>query len=134
MPHGMPAWALGEAHNGRMITGNISVPFLLSVNTVAGTSTYNVYGTAHSAPRGFRVIKAWGVMTGAGAAADTVVVSDGTNNITDTADLSVFSNTDQFDFSQIDDTYFQINKGGSLVVTTASGALCRVYIMCEWRD
>jgi hypothetical protein len=76
-----------------------------------------------------RIIKAWGVMTQAGAASDTAVITDGTNNVTDTADLSVFDDTDQFDFSQIDDAYWALAQGDTLQVDTASSPALRVYIM-----
>jgi hypothetical protein len=109
-----------------------SVPFVLSVLTVAGTTEWKIYN--NNCPRKMRVIKAWGYMTGAGGANDTVVVDDGTTAITDTADLSVFSDTDQFDFSQISDATNEIAKNGSLHVTTADDALCRVFVMCEWVD
>lgn len=114
-----------------MSTGDMSIPFLLSVQTVTGTTGYNLFNGA--VPRDLRVIQAWGIMTAAGGASDTVVVKNGSNAITDTASVAVLSDTDAFSFSQLNDAYWDVDKGGTLTVTTASDALCKVYVMCEWR-
>ena len=68
MPRGMPVRALGPADSGRVRTGYMSVPFTISVNCVAGTSTYTIFSS--DAPRGLRVLSGWGYMTGAGGAGD----------------------------------------------------------------
>ena len=74
------------------------------------------------------------MMTGDGATADTVVlqkVSGGTTtSISNTADVSAFSDTDQFDLSQIDNAQYRLAKGDKLQVTTASGALVEIYALC----
>jgi hypothetical protein len=76
---------------------------------------------------------AWGIMTGAGGAGDTAVVQrvrgGTTTAVTDVADLSVFSDTDQFDFSQINGAANSLVKGDLLQVTTASGALADIYVL-----
>lgn len=102
--------------------------FVLEQATVAATATYKVFDK--NAPSRFRIINVWGIMTGEGGVSDTVKITDGTNNITNDANVSALADTDVFDFAKIDDLYYQINKGGSLYVVTASGALCNVYIMC----
>lgn len=132
MSVGIRAHSLGPVYRERAIssTATIGIPFVLVQPTVAGTATYRIYD--NNAPKRFRVIYATGVMTGAGAAADTVVLNDGTNSITDTVDLSTLGDTAVFDFADINDLYHQVSKGGSLRVVTASDALCIVYIHCIW--
>ena len=103
---------------------------MIRVPTDSTNSTYNVYSS--NSPRRLEVIYATGTMTGAGAAADTVVINNGSNAITDTLDVSSLADTDVFDFTKISDTYYRVNKGGSLSVVTASAALCVVYIHCMW--
>lgn len=109
-----------------------AVPFVLSATMTASDTAKTIGPEQAEFP--FRVILAWGIMTGAGAAADTAViqrVSGGTtSSISNTADVSAFSNTDQFDFSQIDDATYKLSKGDKLQVTTVSGALVEVYVLC----
>jgi len=82
----------------------------------------------------FKVIYAWGVMTAAGGASDTAVlqrVQDGTTAaITNTADLSAFSDTDQWDWSQLNDANWQVAEGDTLQVTTASSPAIEVFALC----
>lgn len=127
---GISPGQLAAENNVGMVNGYMSVPFLLSVQTVTGTTDYDLFNPVE---RPFRIIQAWGVMTGAGAASDTVVVQNGSTAITDTADLSVFSDKDAFSFSQLDDAQWELDKGDVLQLTTASDALCKVYLLCEWR-
>ena len=109
-----------------------ALPFLYQCTMTASNTPQTLGPVQAEFP--FRVILAWGVMTGAGAAADTVVINKiaggVTSAITNTADVSAFSDTDQFDFSQINDANYRVPKGGRLSVTTASGALCEVYALC----
>jgi hypothetical protein len=131
--YGMSPRQLGAAQDyGFGASAVWSVPWVISVQTEASTTAYTLVDNKNPRTRDFRVIKAWGYMTGAGGASDTAVITDGTNSITDTADLSVMSDTDQFDFSQINDAYNTISPTEKLAVTTASDALCRIYVMCEW--
>ena len=98
------------------------------------TSDSTVDGFGGEVPFAFQVLYAWGVMTAAGGAGDTAKVSrvrEGTTaDITDTADLSVFSDTDQFDFSQLDDANWDFRQGDILRVTSASSPALEVYVMC----
>jgi hypothetical protein len=75
-----------------------------------------------------------GYMTGAGAATDSVVLKRGTDAITDTIDVSALSDKDLFECASIDDAYNEIGASHSLNLVTASGALCRVSVECEWVD
>ena len=64
-------------------------------------------------------------MLAAGTSSDDCVlqrVREGTTvSITDTADLSVFSDTDSFEFSQYNDDNWTINKGDTLQAVTSGG-------------
>lgn len=121
----------GKAH-ARLGHPQGSVPFVYQCTNTASTTTVTCGPEQLEFP--IRVIQAWGIMTGAGGAGDTVVlnkVSGGvTNAITNTASVAAFSDTDQFDFSQINDANYRLTKGDKLSVTTASGALCEVYALC----
>ena len=132
MSVGMRAYSLGVAWRDRLFVTDttVGIPFVIRVPTDSTNSTYNVYSS--NSPRRLEVIYATGTMTGAGAAADTVVINNGSNAITDTLDVSSLADTDVFDFTKISDTYYRVNKGGSLSVVTASAALCVVYIHCMW--
>ena len=131
---GIAPYQYGPAVRERAVssTALIGPSFVIAQPTVAGTATYRVFD--NNAPKQFRVIYAWGVMTGAGAAADTVVINDGATAITNTADVSTLSDQDVFDFTQINDAEHTILKNGSLRVVTASDALCIVYIECMWTE
>jgi hypothetical protein len=110
--------------------------FVKLVSTDASNTVKQFYpGPAgqQGVPFGCKVIMAWGIMTGAGGAGDTAVVQrvrgGTTTAVTDVADLSVFSDTDQFDFSQINGAANSLVKGDLLQVTTASGALADIYVL-----
>ena len=122
--------AVNERIGGTLSTVNIGIPFVIEVPCVAATDTYKVYDA--DCPDKLRVIDAWGVMTGAGAGGDTVKITDGTNDITDTVDLSAVGDTDRFAIGEIDDAYHDILPGGSMSVVTASAATVTLYIMCTW--
>ena len=106
--------------------------FIYKATVTTSDSTVDLIGD--TANFSFRVIYAWGVMTAGGGASDTAVlqrIQDGTTAaITDTADLSVFSDTDQFDFSQLDDANWDIQEGDTLQVTTASSPACEIFALC----
>lgn len=108
----------------------MGIPWVVEVQTTASDTSKSVWDG--SCPRNCRILDAWGIMTGAGAALDTVKLTDGTNDISDTVDLSSAGDTDRFTVGELDDAYTDISEGGSLKVVTASDALCRVYIMGMW--
>jgi len=108
-------------------TGNGGVPFVVHVKMESGDTTNKIYDA--ELPGKHRVLDAWYVMHGAGAASDTVKITDGTNDITDDVDVSAKSDKDRANFGQIDDARYEIADAGTLAVTTASGALVEVYIL-----
>lgn len=108
------------------------IPFVIQVATAAGTTEYRIWDK--SCPRSCRIVDAWGVMTGAGGAGDTVKITDGTNDISDTVDLSSLGDNDLFAIGELDDAYVDLAEGGSLQVEAASDALVRLYVMVVWTD
>ena len=103
------------------------IPFKVEVATVAATSSYQVF--AGGAPFKCRVLGMSGVMSGAGAASDTVQLQDGSSNaITEAVDVSALSDKDKWDVATVDDTYYDIDAGENLKIVTASGALSLVYV------
>lgn len=100
-----------------------------SVQTAASV-TSQIFFNGSPVPFRIRILDIRGVMTGAGAGGDTVKVTDGTNDLTDTADLSALADTDTFDMSQLDDAYWIVDKGDNLTCVTASDALCYVTAYC----
>lgn len=87
------------------------VPVVYRIDTDgSGSSTKNV--TVDSK---IRVIDAWCVLNGAGAASDTVTVQETGNAITDAMDVSG-SDTDIVRAGQIDDANHEIDAGGTLRV------------------
>ena len=104
------------------------VPFKVAYTTIAGTSTYQVF--PNGSPFGkVRVIGMSGIMSGAGAAADTVQLQDGSSNaITEAVDVSALSAGDKWDASQVSRTYYEIQKGDNLKIATVSGALSEVWV------
>lgn len=132
MSIGIRATTLGPAyrHSVEDADSTIGVSFVIRCPTDTTNSTYTIFRSG--APKRFEVIYATGTMTGAGAAADTVVIQNNGTAITDTVDLSTLGDTAVFDFADINDAQYRINKGGTLQVVTASAALCIVYIHCMW--
>lgn len=103
--------------------------FLIEVITVAGTSSYKPYDADN--PAKFRVIDAWAYSALAGAG-DTVKVTDGTTDITDAMDMATDKALKRA--TTIDDAANEIAFDGTLEVVTASGAICRVFILCVHTD
>jgi predicted ATP-dependent protease len=101
------------------------------VVTEAATSTYTIY--SGDCPRGLRILDVWAYAAAAGGAADTVQVFKGTSAVTNALDLNVADNT-RVAATTLDDAYQDIEKGGSLSITTASGAVARVNILAVWKD
>jgi hypothetical protein len=104
--------------------------FLLTQQTVSGTASYAVVGQAEFP---FRVVDVWAVGTAAGGGGDTLNVENGTDPITNDLDISGADKT-VVRAGTIDDAYHKVSKGGSLNVTTASGAVALVYILCARDD
>jgi hypothetical protein len=129
--HGIPVRAIGAAVGDRQQSGTAGVPILFSVVTEATTSTYYVFQS--NCPRGLKVVDVICYASGAGGAADTVTVQNGSNAITNAIDLNISDNT-RAAATTLDDAYQNVEKGGTLSVVTASGAVARVLIYCVWRD
>lgn len=100
---------------------------LFVVSSVGTTANHTLFNA--ESPH-MKVICAWGIMSGAGAGSDTVKIDDGTNDLTDTVDVSAKGDTDLFLVGEIDDAYQVLAKGSSLIVTRASAAAVDVYILC----
>lgn len=121
----------GNTERGLISGAKVGVPFVVSMTTVAATSSYDVWTPL---PRGLKILDCWCYASGgAGGGSDTVKLTDGTNDITAAIDVNVADNT-RAPVVSIDDAYASIAKGGTLNVTTASAAVARVHIMCEWTD
>lgn len=81
-----------------------------------------------------RVIDAYIVLTGAGVSSAIITVKNGSSAISDDMDASgAGSDTDIVRAGTIDDTYYEIDAGGTLRVTTATGStapgfIC--YVLC----
>lgn len=120
--------SLDALHVKQYDVGGVSagIPVVFVIDGSAGTG-----GTA-TLPTGFsyRVIRVWYVMTGAGGGSDTAKITDGTNDITDTLDVSSASDKDIKVAAQIDDEYHDVTGGLSLTLVVASSATCIAYIEC----
>jgi hypothetical protein len=118
-------------NNGQqcVLSGNPlgSLTFEFQVQTDSTNSSYTL---VHASQFRFRVIGVTGIMTGAGGTSDTIKVTDGTNDITDTIDVSALADKSVFSAATIDDAYWNIDVGESLKVVTASAALAFVMVKC----
>lgn len=120
---------LSPQHMAAMATHWGGIMGVAAVQTAAGTSVYELF--SGGAPFALRVTRVRGIMTGNGAAGDTVLVRDEADNaICNTIDVSALSDKDTFEESSIDDLYWDIDKGEDLTVVTASDALA--YVMVEF--
>lgn len=99
-----------------------------SVFHVSTSASVSSYTAVAGLDRDVKVIRVLGFMTGAGGASDTIVVKNGSTAITDTIDVSALADKDVFEAAQIDDAQYNVKKGGSINVTTASGALAELFI------
>jgi len=106
--------------------------FLCEVQCEASGTPFKIFDS--DAPAKFRVLDMFGYMTGAGATSDTVKLTDGSSDIVTAVDVSAYSDKDIIRAAAIDDAKNEIAAGGSLHVVTASGALCKVFVLCEWTD
>ena len=101
--------------------------FVMDVTTVSGTSSYTLVDAAEFP---FRVLDAWAVKTGgAGGASDTFLLTNDGTAITDAVDMNIADKT-LARVATIDDAYHKINRSSKLGVTTASGAVCTIYVLC----
>jgi hypothetical protein len=105
----------------------IGIPFAIQAQTAAGATEKVVFNA--NAPFKVRVLQAFGTMTGAGAAGDTVKLTDGTNDVTNAVDVSAKGDKATFQFGEVDDARHDIAANGTLKVVTASDALCLVTII-----
>ena len=100
---------------------------VVTKQTVAGTSSYQLFPGGATYP--LRVTRVRGIMTGAGASSDTVVVNNHAGSaICNTIDVSALSDTDSFEEAQINDANWDIERGQNLTLVTASGALAYVIV------
>ena len=123
----------GELHGHRDNEG--AIPFEVDVQTNATDSTYQVFPGGCPYSGGVRVKSMTGIITGAGAASDTLLLEDGAgNNLTETVDVSALSDKDMWEAVTMDDLYTDIDYGENLRITTASAALARVTIKMHRRE
>lgn len=103
------------------------IPFCFEVITVAGTSSYLVTEARFK----FKVISFYTFCMGAGGAGDTVQLdkTSTSTHISDALDVNDADNTLSM-CTTIDDAYSTVLPGEKLIVTTASGAVVRAYILC----
>jgi hypothetical protein len=73
-------------------------------------------------------LDAWCVAVGAGGAADTITVKNGSTAITDAIDMNV-SDKVIVRAGTIDDAQHEIAAGGTLRVSGASAVTCEVYVL-----
>lgn len=114
----------------------VGTPFLLSVRCTGAGPNFAIY--SKNAPWKFKVVKAWYVMTGAGASSDTVKLESGDGAASETfaslhtavADVSSASDGDQALFATLLDSTSTVAAGGSLRAVTASSAAVDVYALC----
>lgn len=99
------------------------IPVLYRINAVALSGNVNV-----TVAEKIRVIDAWCVATAAGAAADTITVSNGASAITNAMDLNVADNT-VVRAGTIDDANHEIAAAGTLRVVGASAVNAVVYVL-----
>ena len=135
MGSGIRARHLGPATADRSDTTKALVGVPFSIGFTVATSDSSISWVNHNADI-MRVLSAKGYMTQAGAVGDTAVVNriraGTTAAITDVADLSIFGDKTQFDFSEIDDLYNTINPGDSINIATASSPACVIIVEGIW--
>jgi len=123
MARGLTPWAFGDSE-----TGYGRGLGILKVSMGASDSTKYPF-KSKKPPFKIEIINAWGVMTAAGGALDTVVIKNGSTAVTNTADVSTLADKDIFDFSSLNDDKYQLTVNDELSVVTVSGAPCMVYIL-----
>ena len=113
--------------------GSISSDGYINYKLDASDTTVSIW--SKNAPYKFRVVDAYVVMHGAGAASDAVKIERGDgaasetfNDITDDLDVSSAGDTDILRFGELDDAQWEVDRDESLRITSTSGALCEVFI------
>jgi len=104
--------------------------FLIGVQTAAGMTSNLKDCPALNFP--WQLIDAWVIMSGAGAAADTVKIQKvraaSATDVTAALDVSAFADNQMGRFVSIDDAQHEFQEGDNVRILTASDALCRVWI------
>jgi hypothetical protein len=122
--------AAGTANYAASGDASIGIPFVL---TFATTATGTTSSAAVPTGRKLRVLDAWGVMTGAGAAGDTVkLANSGGGDITEAVDLSAKADTETFRFATINDAQWEVAAAATLNCTNASDAAVTVTALCVY--
>lgn len=108
--------------------------FLLHYSSTSTAGTSATETIVENAPFKFQILRAWFVCTEAPTGTDdTAKLTDGTNDITDTANYSTLSDTESMEFSKYNDAYWTISKDEDLkLVKTESAAVSKidVFILC----
>jgi hypothetical protein len=124
-----------RVESSRLANGVTGISGFWILDTVAGTSSYDMWDVNGCPFNEIIVIGASLIVNSVGAG-DTVVVQHvsvaaAANAITDTANLALFAQDDFVGFSDLNTfatDYTTITKGQNLRVVTASGALARVLV------
>lgn len=121
-----------KTESSRLLNGSEGIMGVWMCQTVAGTTTYNMFDVNGCPHNKIEVINAWMILTAAPGAGDTVVVnklaSGVASAITDTKAINALADTDLVAFSDIVDSTNTIIKGQNLQIVTASDALARVFV------
>jgi len=104
-----------------------SLTFTIEKEFSGATAEQQIYNS--NAPFKFKVIDVWIIQTAGGGGGDTSLLDNGTTAITDAMDCSGVIKT-IVRAGTIDATTATIAQNGSLHVTTASGAVGTMYILC----
>lgn len=120
---------LEPADAGTILGGFVASFF---VQTVAGTATKSLFGASGIAPWKGRVVRVSAVMTGIGAAGDTLQLKNATavTDITDAADVSAQADKALYEGFLLDDAQWGFAAGDNLTVVQASDALAMVRVDC----
>lgn len=124
--------------NGRQLArlGNDlgSPTFLLRYESTSTAGTSVTESILENAPFKFQVVDAYFVLTEAPTGTnDSVKLTDGTNDITDTVNYASSGDTDIVRFGELDDAHWVINKGEDLkLVKTESAAVSSLvmFVVC----
>lgn len=103
--------------------------FVVQLETAAGMTANRISAADFKSP--CRLLHAEAIMTGAGAASDTVKIQRRTGastrtDVSDAVDVSAKADKAVFAFGTIDDAEVDFGNGDAVELLTASDALCRV--------
>lgn len=125
-----------HAPGGSPAPGNGSLGSVSLLNYKLGASDTDIDIWSKNCPYKLRVVDAYCVMHGAGAASDAVTLkrgdgaaSESFNNISEALDVSAALDKDIVRFASLDDAQWEIAKDESLRITSTSGALAEVFIL-----